>query len=272
MATVANLRANTKLAVAANPTVVIKTATTRLSASIFASDQDIPTPGTEVNEIIPGSEGGLIEAVKRAVILALRDALLKTNITVDGDPVYVDLEYPMKKEQYPGVWVQFSFTKLNRAGISHEVWVKDDQENWTPIQEWMFNGRVTLTIVALRSRERDRIADTIINMLAFARTPDLVITKPNADTKQYRQLLTALTENPYVAMALNTDVITPGGQSASMDVPWQADVLAYEDNYSFDIIGNFNIQFNNDGVYTLSRVDHLPVMETSTDFPRWRTI
>lgn len=268
----ANLKANAKLAVAANPTVVLKSFTTRLSPSIFASDQDFPAPGTDVPETIPGSEGGLIEAVKRAVILALRDALLRTNITVDGDPVYVDLEYPMKKEQYPGVWVQFSFTKLNRAGISHEVWVQDENQNWTPIQEWMFNGRVTLTIVALRSRERDRIADTIINMLAFARTPELVITKPNADTKQYRQLLTALSENPYVAMALNTDVITPGGQSASMDVPWQNDVLAYEDNYSFDIIGNFNIQFNHDGAYTLSRVDHAPQMSTATPFPRWRTI
>lgn len=267
----ANLKANARLAVAANPTIQIRTSTTRFSESIFASDQELPQPGTEVNEVIPGSEGGLIEAVKRAVIVALRDALLRTNITVDGSPVYVDLEYPMKKEQYPGVWVQFSFTKLNRSGISHEVWVKENG-NWTPIQEWMFNGRVTLTIVALRSRERDRIADTIINMLAFARTPELVITQPNADTKQYRQLLTALTENPYVAMMINTDVITPGGQSASMDVPWQSDVLAYEDNYSFDIIGNFNIAFRNDGAYTLSRVEYDPVMETSQPFPRWRSI
>ena len=272
MATVANLRANVRLAVAANPTVGIGTFTTRFSSSIFSSDQDLPQPGTDVPETIPGSEGGLIESVKRAVVLALRDALLRTNITVDGDPVYVDLEYPMKKEQYPGVWVQFSFTKLNRAGISHEIWTQDEKGNWTPIQEWMFNGRVTLTIVALRSRERDRIADTISNMLAFARLPELVITQPNADTKQYRQLLTALTENPYVAMAINTDVITPGGQSASMDVPWQSDVLAYEDNYSFDIIGNFNITFANDGAYTLSRVDHVPVMEEKQPFPRWRTV
>lgn len=268
----ADLKANAKLAVAVNPVVVIRSFTTRVGPSIFASDQDLPPPGTEVIETIPGSEGGLIEAVKRAVIIALRDALLRSNITVDGDPVYVDLEYPMKKEQYPGVWVQFSFTKLNRAGISHEVWTQDDKGEWTPIQEWMFNGRVTLTIVALRSRERDRIADTIINMLAFARSPELVITKPNADTKQYRQLLTALTENPYVSMALNTDIITPGGQTASMDVPWQNDVLAYEDNYSFDIIGNFNIRFSHDGVYTLSRVDHAPVMEVDKRYPRWRTV
>lgn len=268
----ADLKANARLMVAASVAeTTARSFTTRLSASIFAADQDLAPPGTEVNETIPGSEGGLIEAVKRAVIVALRDGLLRTNITVDGSPVYVDLEYPLKKEQYPGVWVQFSITKLNRAGISHEVWTKDEDDHWIPIQEWMFNGRVTLTIVALRSRERDRIADTIINMLAFARTPELVITQPSANTKQYRQLLTALAENPYIAMALNTDVITPGGQTASMDVPWQQDVLAYEDNYSFDILGNFNIAFRHDGAYTLSRVDYVPEMEIPP-YPRWRTI
>ena len=242
----------------------------RFASSIFSADFNQPIPGSEVPETIPGSEGGVIEAVKRAVVMALREALIRTNITVNGSPVYVDLEYPMKKEQYPGIWVQFSVVKLNRAGISHEVWVQDANLNWTPIQEWMFNGRVTLTIVALKSLERDRIADSIISMFAFSRTPELVISQPNANTKQYRTLLTALDQNPYVAMTLNTDTITPGGQTASMDVPWQQDVLAYEDSYSFDLLGNFNIKFTRDGAYTLSRVDSVPVIDyDAINQPYW---
>lgn len=233
----------------------------RLAPSIFAEDMNLPAPGTAVPETIPGSEGGLIEAVKRAVVVGLREALTRTSITVDGAPVYVDLEYPMKKEQYPGIWVQFSITKLNRAGISHEVWTNENG-NWVPIQEWYFTGRVTLTIVALKSLERDRIADSVVSMLAFSRGPELVLTQQSADTQQYRSLLTALAENPYVAVSLNTDVITPGGQNVSMDVPWQQDVLAYEDSYSFDLQGNFNIKFTHDGVYTLSRIDQVPVMDT----------
>jgi hypothetical protein len=252
---------------------VVKWDPNRYAPSIFTADLDLPAPGTEVPEVIPGSEGGVIEAVKRAVVMALREALTRTNITVNGSPVYVDLEYPMKKEQYPGIWVQFSVVKLNRAGISHEVWVQDANLNWTPIQEWMFNGRVTLTIVALKSLERDRIADSIISMFAFSRTPELVITQPESNTKQYRALMTALDQNPYVAMTLNTDTITPGGQTASMDVPWQQDVLAYEDSYSFDLLGNFNIKFTNDGAYTLSRVDTVPVMEDDMiGRPRWRSL
>ena len=251
----------TTLAVTASRDSTVQWVANRHASSIFSADFDQPTPGSEVPETIPGSEGGVIEAVKRAVVMALREALIRTNITINGSPVYVDLEYPMKKEQYPGIWVQFSVVKLNRAGISHEVWVQDANLNWTPIQEWMFNGRVTLTIVALKSLERDRIADSIISMFAFSRTPELVISQPNANTKQYRTLLTALDQNPYVAMTLNTDTITPGGQSASMDVPWQQDVLAYEDSYSFDLLGNFNIKFTRDGAYTLSRVDSVPVID-----------
>lgn len=267
----ASLTASATLTVTAGPGGTMRRVST-YGPDIFAASQELPAPGTEIQEQIPGSEGGVIEAVKRAVILALRDALTRTNITVNGAPIYVDLEYPMRKEQYPGIWVQFSVTKLNRTGIAHEIWTQAEDGRWTPIQEWMFNGRVTLTIVALKSLERDRIADAVISMLAFSRTPELVITQPDVDTKQHRALLTALDQNPYVSMTLNTDVITPGGQSASMDVPWQQDVLAYEDSYSFDLLGNFNIKFNNDGAYTLARVDHVPVVNADIAFPRWRTI
>jgi hypothetical protein len=260
----------TTMAITASRNAGVQWEANRFASSIFSADFNQPIPGSEVPETIPGSEGGVIEAVKRAVVMALREALVRTNITVNGSPVYVDLEYPMKKEQYPGIWVQFSVVKLNRAGISHEVWVQDANLNWTPIQEWMFNGRVTLTIVALKSLERDRIADSIISMFAFSRTPELVISQPNANTKQYRTLLTALDQNPYVAMTLNTDTITPGGQTASMDVPWQQDVLAYEDSYSFDLLGNFNIKFTRDGAYTLSRVDSVPVIDyDAINQPYW---
>ena len=54
----------------------------RLAPSIFAEDMNLPAPGTAVPETIPGSEGGLIEAVKRAVVMGLREALTRTSITV----------------------------------------------------------------------------------------------------------------------------------------------------------------------------------------------
>lgn len=221
-------------------------------------EPDSPYPGTILNQRVPGSEGGLIEAVKRAVTAALRNSITKTTLATKNNDseVTVNLEYPLTEEQYPGIWVQFSVTDLKRAGLAHELWIQDEELNWMPMQEWMFNGRVTLTVVALSNKERDRISDSLITMFAFSRTPDLIIRDPTKDTKQYRTFLTYLDESPYVSLTVNTDALAFGGQQAQMGLlPWQTDVLVYEDTYMFDLLGQFNILFRNDGWYTLRRID-----------------
>jgi len=231
----------------------------RYAPSVFMSDYTFPDAATVVNAQLPrGTEGGVIETVKRAVVTAVRDALTATEMTVEGRPVHVDLEYPVKEAEYPGIWIQFSPTSLRRAGIGHEALVQRDGE-WCPVQEWEVQGRVSLTVVALKNKDRDRISDLVISMLAFARPPDRVITDPARDTKAHRSLLATLAENPYVALSFNSDVIHPGGQTTEFGVPWQtapnSDILAYTDNYSFDILGQFNVLFRHDGVYELTRVD-----------------
>ena len=124
-----------------------------------------------------------------------------------------------------------------------------------------FRVTFTLTILALSNLERDRIADSLITLFAFSRTPEPVVTKPQKNTNKYRQFITALDENPYVAMTVNTDVLTGGGQSVNVGVPWQPDILAYTDAYSFDIIGNFNYVFNNDGTYSLARIERYDALQ-----------
>lgn len=225
------------------------------------------------NTSYPGAGGsGMIETVKRAVMNALREALTGTTLNhlVNGADVTVDMEYPIEKEHYPGIWVQFSFNEIVQAGIGHEPLLRTvvaeatgttpEQVNWEPMREFAFKGRVTLTIVALTSLERDRIADAVITMLAFSRPPDSVITKADEDTKQFRQLIESLANNPYVSLTLNHDQIIPGGQAMTTGVPWDEEIPGYEDTYSFDILGQTNIVFKNDGTYSLTNVAENPVM------------
>lgn len=227
----------------------------RYAPSVFMADYDLPDPATVVNTPLPrAAEGGLIETVKRAVTTSVREAVHNTSMTLDED-IYVDIEYPMKEAQYPGIWVQFSVTSLKRAGIDHEAWVQDDSGAWCPIQEFEVLGRVTLTVVALKNKDRDRLADMIISMLAFSRPPDLVVTDPSRDAQQNRALKATLADNPYIAITINTDVLYPSGQTVNVGVPWQPDVLAYEDGYAFDLIGHFNVMFRHDGTYTLRSID-----------------
>jgi hypothetical protein len=223
--------------------------------SVFMSDYDFPPIGSEVIPPLPRSEGGLIESVKTAVVQAIREALSGTTLFDKNQKIYVDLEYPGLETQYPGIWVQFSVTKLNRAGIGHEVPVEFSPGKWGFVEEVIFNGRVTTTIVALKSRDRDKIADALIMQLAFSRTPEIVLTKPEEDTRKFRSLVSALDANPYIGMTIQNDVIIPGGQQVTQGTPWADNILAYEDSYSFDLVGQFNAAFSNEGLYILSRID-----------------
>jgi hypothetical protein len=132
------------------------------------------------NQEYPGAGGsGMIETVKRAVMSALREALTGTSLNhlVNGTDVTIDMEYPIEKANYPGIWVQFSFNEIVQAGVGHEPLVRtvvsepgDPEEiRWDLVREIQFKGRVTLTVLALSSLERDRIADAVITMLAFSR-------------------------------------------------------------------------------------------------------
>lgn len=236
-------------------------------------------PAKKTSAPFPGASGaGMIETVKRAIMNALREALTGSTLNrlVNGTPVTVDMEYPIEVENYPGIWVQFSFSEITQAGIGHEPLIKNvlaeatenspEVINWEPVREFQFKGRVTLTIVALTSLERDRLADAVVTMLAFSRPPNTVLTNPTEDTRQFRQFITSLAENPYVSISVNHDQIIPGGQAMTTGVPWDEEIPGYEDSYSFDILGQTNIVFRHDGTYTLRNVVEAPVMVDRYDW------
>jgi hypothetical protein len=94
----------------------------------------------------------------------------------------------------------------------------------------------------------------------FSRPPEQVITDASRDTQQFRQFLTSLQENPFISMSLNLDTIVAGSQAVTPGVPWDPDIMGYEDTYSFDLLGQTNILFRHDGTFSLRRVDWVPEM------------
>lgn len=241
----------------------------------FFSDVTVPDPATVLAEPLPRAwaHGGMIEAVKRTVITGLRESFQNTSMNAPDQEYYISIEYPTKETEYPGIWVQFGIDKLERAGIGMGTWTKDDDGSWGEIQEWMFTGRIILTIAALTSKDRDRLADTVLANLAFARGTDLSLRNPRKDAQEKRGLIAAIDSNPYVFMTLNTDQINPGGQTTTGGTPWAQNVLLYEDSYSITCQGQFNLRFNFDGVYELSEIRQNPSLigtNVAYDPTQWR--
>ena len=210
------------------------------------------------------SSGGMVEAVKTGTVLALRELLKGQTFTNDSEhldtqaqDVWVDIEYPVKVENYPGIWVQFSVSELQPSGMGHET-ISPAGEL---IQQWAYKGRISLVILAQSSVQRDRISDTILNELAFSHGSEILI--PGVDSDR-RTLQDIFNENPYVSIGLNQDVIRPGGQSITVGTPWDPDALVYEDNYGFDILGEFQRVRTPDGAVVLRAINIVPENATLT--------
>lgn len=236
----------------------------------FMSDADTSGLSVQVAKVIPGAiMNGPIESMKRALIVALREGLQGTNLNLPGiSEVVVSMEYPMSKVANPGIWIQFEYTQFQRAGIAHEV-IGPVNGVLCPIQEWIFYGRTSLTIVAYSALHRDRISDAVIGNIAFSRLPELTITKPGQNTNMFRHLMAAIQGNPYVFVTLNTDSIIPGGAGMSVGTPWDPNQFVYEDNFTFECVGQFNVAFTHDGAYTLSSIDINPTEEAEPTEPGW---
>lgn len=209
-----------------------------------------------VNEVFPGSTGGVIEVMKRSVITAFRSALTGTTLTsTSPTDIHVDLEYPDVREKFPAIWVQFSLGELSPAG--HGM-VEYDQETNTTLQEMMYRGRVSLTILALTSMERDRLADFIISALSFSRIANPRVLTDNGFTDSFSRIYQEFHDNPYLSMTVNSDSIRPGGQSVTVGAMFDERQLVYEDNYNFDVVGQFQLLISNEGLYRLRRIDIYP--------------
>ena len=198
-----------------------------------------------------------MEAVKTGVINALRATFVDSpfsNDTKSSEPtLHVDMEYPVAETSYPGIWVQFSTQKLEPSGIGHQTEAVDDDGNVTGlIRQWYYEGRVSLLVVALTSLERDRIADSILTEFAFQGAEEI---RGVDSPSRFREMIESY---PYVSIMVNSDSLTPGGQSVTVGTPWGPDILVYEDSYSFNIIGEFQQVRDVAGAVVLRRIDVYP--------------
>lgn len=205
------------------------------------------------NQTFPGNQGGPIEAAKRGVVMALRQTVNGTTLSDEGN-IRVDMEYPSREESYPSIWVQFSLTRLKNAGMGHEHYTDEGL-----VREWMYEGKVNLTLLFLSSKERDQMSDALITIFAFSRpastlsTHNVIVEREGGS--EYSSFFSSLDDNQYLSMTLNSDEIRPGGQSINVGTPWDPDTLVYEDNYSFDVMGQFETVIDDTGLYRVRRVD-----------------
>ncbi len=180
-------------------------------------------------------QGLLVAPAKKALIRALRATFTSMYPNTKLAGMNIDMEYPYLEEQYPGIWVRFSPSgKIQASGLDPRRQTADEI-----FGVWYFEGTVSLTILALSSKERDLISDGFIEAYAFGAM------MPSASV-----FVSSLQASDLINMSLQSDVLTAGGQTESVGVPWDDDKLAYQDSYSFEVVGQIRSRVQSGVVFT----------------------
>lgn len=167
----------------------------------------------------------------------------------------VGIEYPVQPQGYPGIWVDYSDTApLRQAGVAHRE--TDEDGVLLPATRFKFEGTASFTVVALTSRERDRLYDEVIRTLAFGAEDD--------GTSQFR---TILEDNDLLAVNAKFDEIEVGGNAAAPGTPWGTDEIIYERTISLDLLGEFVADPVTNDLVLLSAITVTPIVDTDVGEP-----
>lgn len=199
-------------------------------------------------------ESGYIRTLNTGVVAATQTMFGPDYPDPRLQSLHVSIEYPIKEQEYPSIWVTYDDTALRNAGIGHYEVIDDG----TYVLRWYFEGVVSWTVVAFTALERDRIYDEVVKNIAFNR----IISSGSDDVSSFRKMVET---NPFIAMNFNFDEIEPQGANAAPGTPWQSDEIIYERTLGLEVRGEFTVDLNTGDLVPLSKIQIQGRLDGSTE-------
>lgn len=194
-------------------------------------------------------KAGLVTALKQTFDNDYPDDKLRN--------LHVSIEFPVKKQEYPSIWVNYEAALLQAAGIDHV----EIAESGAQTLRWRFEGHASFTVAALSSLECDRIYDELVRVMAFARQSNII--------GSFRQ---KIENNDLIAMNFDFDRIEDHGDAANPGTPWETDETIYESTIAMQVVGEFSTDVDTGDIVPISRIEVIgriaPSTEEDPDSPR----
>lgn len=148
-------------------------------------------------------------------------------------------EYPLSRQEYPAIIVDFNDSENRDAGIGHREIFYDPNGILRMWGHRRFSGSITFRCFGLTPLDRDIIYDAVVECFSFWRLPHMTL-QGNMFSELYGSPDDPV--DPFRALsqlAFNTDRMRSGGKSAN-PAPWGAeDALVYQKDLVVDCIGGF---------------------------------
>ena len=183
-----------------------------------------------------------ITAVKTAIVEALDsgfNALASSplNNSLDLVPNSITIEYPLELVKWPAILVQFRPSKVQWSGLNPDIYtnypsgITINGNNYPAdnvTRTCYFEGSIDLQIMAMHSEERDRLWDSVSNLI-------LVGGGSPASAAFYNSILSS----DLLDMTLLPDTYIPLGDSITSGTPWSPEEITYEASIRISCIGDF---------------------------------
>lgn len=191
---------------------------------------------------------------KTVITQAMRKAFAENSPEPDFAAIPVSIEYPIDRQNYPSIWVDFDPTgDLSITGIGQRERLIEADSLSSSLYRWRFSGTSTFTMVAMTSLERDRLYDAVIRVLAFG--------DAGSNLSPFRSFIQ---NNDLIAMNMNFDKIGQRGFATAQGTPWGTDEVIYEATLTMDSVGEFVVS-NDAAIVPLSQVNVIEWVETEAD-------
>jgi len=183
-----------------------------------------------------------VTAVKTTIVEALNAGFSQlasspSDTSLELTPNSITIEYPLELVQWPAIFVQFRPNKIQWSGINPDTYVVSSSgytingitySGTNPTRNGYFEGTIDLQIMAMHSEERDRLMDSVTNLI-------LMDTISPASTA----FIQSVYNNTLVGMTMLLDNVTFLGDSVSVGTPWSPEELTYEASVRIPCIGDF---------------------------------
>jgi hypothetical protein len=178
--------------------------------------------------------------IKQTLVEALRDVF-----DDHPDPLLrgtkVSVELPTDRASYPAVIVRYYNRSLRNAGIGHHEWMLATPEGYEPklfqkFKHFMYNGDIEFKILAMSSKDRDFLADAVVQAIGMAETESYTKAFLN---RVYEADPVLEPGSQYHFINLATDEFSELGDQETL-APWmEEDLLVYTATFRIPIFGEF---------------------------------
>jgi hypothetical protein len=151
---------------------------------------------------------------------------IPSNTTNELTPTKFNIEYPLVEASWPSIYVHFTPITTQWTGLDPDFYYVVSGTDIVCDRQIYFEGYIDFQILALASEERDRLADSIDNLILY----DVASA---GSTAFYNYIW----QDPIVGITILGSKTRPVGDTIVPGTPFSAEMLSYEATIRVQCVG-----------------------------------